>query len=110
MSSFVIGDVVRLRSGSPEMTINAIDAETGMIKVVWFSDSLLKQHQVPADVVISTIQDYVAYDELRAEEDESYASIYRDPEGDGYYDQDGVFHYLDLTGLEAGLAWLQINE
>lgn len=34
-----VGDVVRLNSGSPRMTVNAIGTEGKLVSCVWFTDN-----------------------------------------------------------------------
>lgn len=37
-SNFKKGDVVRLKSDSPKMTIDFIDEESGVVRCVWFEN------------------------------------------------------------------------
>lgn len=39
---FVVGDVVRLRSGSPAMTITNVSEENGCVDLLWFDEVTLR--------------------------------------------------------------------
>ncbi|MBA2708015.1 MAG: DUF2158 domain-containing protein [Gemmatimonadaceae bacterium] len=36
-----VGDIVMLRSGGPDLTVNAVDATTGMLFCLWFANGAL---------------------------------------------------------------------
>jgi uncharacterized protein YodC (DUF2158 family) len=43
-----IGDVVRLKSGGPRMTVEIITTETAVVRCVWFDNEELKRGIFPA--------------------------------------------------------------
>jgi uncharacterized protein YodC (DUF2158 family) len=38
---FKIGDIVRLKTGGPEMTVEAVDLRTADVQCTWLTDNLL---------------------------------------------------------------------
>lgn len=39
LDGIMVGDIVTLRSGGPEMTVNAINADADLLICVWFSQT-----------------------------------------------------------------------
>jgi uncharacterized protein YodC (DUF2158 family) len=46
-----IGDIVRLKSGGPNMTIEEIDTDQ-IVSCVWFQDTIVKRHKFAAALLL----------------------------------------------------------
>ncbi|RDI14581.1 YodC family protein [Flavobacterium sp. AG291] len=47
--SFKIGDVVRLKSGSPRMSVSEINSGNSYVKVEWYEDGKINAYAFHAD-------------------------------------------------------------
>ncbi|MGG4604257.1 YodC family protein [Paenalcaligenes sp. Me131] len=51
-NSFVVGDIVKLKSGGPEMTVKIVSEEHQIYTCQWFAGKKLEQGQFPGDSLV----------------------------------------------------------
>lgn len=49
---FEVGDVVVLRSGSPRMTVEQLQHDTGKVVCTWYQDGRREVTALPADTLV----------------------------------------------------------
>jgi uncharacterized protein YodC (DUF2158 family) len=57
---FKQGDVVRLKSGSPDMTVEQIDAQ-GNVSCIWFQGSVVKKQSFAAGLLLKPNRGAMAF-------------------------------------------------
>ncbi len=48
VETFEPGDVVRLRSGGPNLTVDDMECQPGLVPVLWFAGDILRKNSIPA--------------------------------------------------------------
>ena len=110
MSNFEIGDIVYLKSGGPDMTVNGFEKfSNSLVEVVWFTDNKIHKEFLPEEVLLfyddefekEAMEECYLQDLYEEDNIEDYSDIYESNMDD--------FRYADLDGEDAYVAYINTH-